>query len=316
MNWRRRNLEMAQTSDITSKRLISLDPEEWVRWATNVLDATDCEILSADFQFLSRESDTLILVNHSSVGKFLTLFEMQTRYSPEMPKRMRVYAALAEAKYDLPVYPVLINILPYYSEIPSSFTNEFLGLHVRQDYRVINLWEISAEQILSQNLTALIPFIPAMAGGKDEDLLLRAQAHLQLDETLRNNQKLGDLQTALSLFGHAFLEDAVASRVFRWRILDMDIIIESPLYQEIMRRGRTRGREEGVEEGRQEGRQEELRNVLTKLLNRKFGVVSEAVHGEIEMLSIEQAESLVEAILDFEKPEDLQNWLAQNLKSH
>jgi predicted transposase YdaD len=100
----------------------------------------------------------------------------------------------------------------------------------------------------------------------------------------------------------------------------MDIIIESPLYQEIMRRGRTRGREEGVEEGpqegRQEGRQEELRNVLTKLLNRKFGVVSEAVHGEIEMLSIEQAESLVEAILDFEKPEDLQNWLAQNLKPH
>ncbi len=28
-----------------------------------------------------------------------------------MPRRMRSYAALAEEKYELPTYPVLINIL-------------------------------------------------------------------------------------------------------------------------------------------------------------------------------------------------------------
>lgn len=59
-----------------------------------------------------------------------------------MPRWMRAYAALAEEKYKLQTYPVLINILKISNrEIPTSFTSNFAGLRAIQDYRVINLWE-------------------------------------------------------------------------------------------------------------------------------------------------------------------------------
>jgi len=56
-----------------------------------------------------------------------------------MPKRMRAYAALAEEKYDLPTYPVLINILKESeAEIPNRYESEFAGLRARQDYTLLD----------------------------------------------------------------------------------------------------------------------------------------------------------------------------------
>ena len=77
-----------------------------------------------------------------------------------MPKRMRAYAALAEEKYDLPTYPVLINILKdSEAEIPKRYESEFAGLQARQDYHVINLWEVDVEIALSQPIPSLLPFL-------------------------------------------------------------------------------------------------------------------------------------------------------------
>lgn len=292
---------MAKTADITSKRLIALLPENWVRWATNVQDAANCEILSGEFQFASRETDTLVRVHESSAGEFLTLFEIQTRYSPEMPKRIRSYAAFAEAKYDLPVYPILINILPYYQPIPTRYERQFLGVYARQDYRVINLWEISAAEVLEENLIAVLPFLPAMQGGRDETLIQQAQARLQLDETLRNSGNLGDMQMALSLFTEAVLGRGKAKQILRWTMLD--IIVESPLYQEIQM------------EGAAIGRREESQKLLSKMLTRKFGVLPESVAASLQKISLEDAESLAEDIFDLETIADLEKWFDSRVQN-
>lgn len=81
-----------------------------------------------------------------------------------MPQRMRNYVALAEERYGLPAYPVLINILPPSSAtaIPTSYQSQFMGLTARQDYRVINLWEVDAELVLQQPLPPLLPFVPIL----------------------------------------------------------------------------------------------------------------------------------------------------------
>ncbi len=288
---------MAKQSDITSKRLIAIAPEEWVRWATNVADASNCEILSGEFQVISRETDMLILVHESSIGEFLTLFEVQTRYSVEMPKRIRAYAAFAEAKYDLPVFPILINILPYQQTIPTCYESNFLGIYARQDYRVINLWEIEAEQILEENLTALMPFLPAMKGGKNEKLVQQAQAQLQLDKNLRDTGKLGDMQMALSLFTEAIFGKGKSREILRWTMLD--IIVESPLYQEIQL----------------DGAKIESRKILLKQFTRKFGTLEAMTIESIRKLSLEDAESLAEAIFDIETRNDLDKWLDERDKT-
>jgi hypothetical protein len=56
----------------------------------------------------------------------------------------QAYAGLAAEKYGLPTYPVLINVLPPSSTttIRDRYEASFMGLQVRQDYRVINLWEV------------------------------------------------------------------------------------------------------------------------------------------------------------------------------
>jgi len=40
----------------------------------------------------------------------LLLVELQLHYDLEMPRRMQAYAALAEEKYRLPVYPLVLSL--------------------------------------------------------------------------------------------------------------------------------------------------------------------------------------------------------------
>ncbi len=44
--------------------------------------------------------DVLVRATSPQYGEFIVLNELQLRYKPEMPKRMRAYAALAEEKYN------------------------------------------------------------------------------------------------------------------------------------------------------------------------------------------------------------------------
>jgi predicted transposase YdaD len=144
---------MPKPADTSTKKLISLAPDNWVRWVTNIPNIQAGEILSGEFQWISRESDVLIRARSPEFGEFLVLNELQLRYTNKMPRRVRSYAALAEEKYELPTYPVLINILPTGDvEIPTSFTSNLYGLRAIQDYRVINLWEVDVNIPFQQSL--------------------------------------------------------------------------------------------------------------------------------------------------------------------
>ena len=92
--------------------------------------------------------------------------EIQLPYRNNLTLRMRNYAALAEEKFNLPVYPVLINILSFKAPnvIPTAYESEFMGIRAYQNYRVINLWEIDVDIVFEQNLTSLLPFVPILQG--------------------------------------------------------------------------------------------------------------------------------------------------------
>jgi predicted transposase YdaD len=92
---------MPKIADIGSKRLISLAPDLWVQWVTQIPDVVAREIVTSEFQWISRESDVLLRAYSPQDGDFLVLNELQLRYNPRMPRRMRAYAALAEERYNL-----------------------------------------------------------------------------------------------------------------------------------------------------------------------------------------------------------------------
>ena len=290
-----------QKSDIGSKRLISLSPNQWVRWLTDNRDLTVREILSSEFQWVARENDVLLKVYSPQDGEFLLLNELQLRYSPKMPQRIRAYAALAEERYNLPVYPVLINILPISTTqvIPNFYHSEVMGMMAHQDYRVINLWEVEANLVFEQQLSALLPFVPILKNGANETTVRQA---LQL---LRADEQLQELEPLLSFFASFVLEVPLVQQIMRW---DMSILRESPWYQEILKEGL----EKGLQQGLQQGLRQEGVNLVLRLIRRRFGAVSSTTQMQIEGLSTPDLENLAEALLDFTEISDLEQWLKQN----
>ena len=265
---------MSKKADIGSKRLISLAPEQWVKWVTQIPNVQVRDIITSEFQWVSRESDVLVRAYTPEDGEFLVLNELQLRYKPEMPLRMRAYAALAEERYNKPTYPVLINVLPpaSYVTIPTRYESQFRGLQARQDYRVINLWEVDAELVFQQPLPSLIPFVPILQGGGNE---LKVRQALQL---LRTNEQLNDLESLLAFFATFVLEIPLVQQIMRW---DMAVLQESPWYQEILKQGLRQG----------------LISAIALGLELKFGIEGLQLMPEIEQIEdVAILEAIVQGI--------------------
>ena len=86
--------------------------------------------------------------------------------------------------------------------------------------------------------------------------------------------------------------------------LTLDDFTSSRAYREIFREGEAAG------EARGEARGEA--SVTLRLLNRRCGPLSAATTTRIQALPLPQLESLVEALLDFSGPADLQAWLEEH----
>ena len=54
---------MVKSADIGSKRLISLAPDNWVKWVTQRPDVVAKEFLTSEFQWISRDTDPAFLTN-------------------------------------------------------------------------------------------------------------------------------------------------------------------------------------------------------------------------------------------------------------
>lgn len=303
--------------------MISISPETWVKWATKLNDVVSCEIVSGEMQFISRDTDSLVRVVSKSEGEILVLFEIQMHYRPEMPRRMRAYAALAEEKYGLLVYPILVNIISTRLHIPTRYESTIMNLSAVQEYRVFNLWEVSADEILRENHTVLLPFVPLMKGGDSEDTLQRTSEQIKTAIKLEQGDQLEKANTILRLFASFIFESDVLDRILGG---DMQRIIEeTPFYQEILRRGlrdgiekgmaegkakgitegEAKGKAEGITEGIAEGETLASKKILIKLLTRKFGALSDEITIKINGLNFEKSETLAEEIFDFR---DLQSF--------
>lgn len=269
---------VAKVADIGSKRLINLAPDAWVQWVTQRPEVVAKEILGSEFQWISRETDVLVKAYSATHGDFLVLNELQLRYTAQMPLRMRAYAALAQERYRLPTYPVLINILPPPPTltIVNSYEQEFLGLRAIQDYRVINLWEIDAEIVFQQPLPSLLPFVPILRGGGEVSVVQRALQALRADE------QLNQLESLLAFFASFVLDTPLVQQIMRW---DMAVLRESPWYQEIEQRGIQLGLQQGVQ------------RQLVRVLRRRFGEIPHEVEARLESESVEKLENLMDSAI-------------------
>ena len=219
-----------------------------------------------------------------------------------MPRRMRAYAALAEEKYNLPTYLVLINILKASdAEIPTSYASNIAGLRAIQDYRVINLWEVDVNIAFTQPLPSLLPFVPILKGGDNESTIRDA---LQI---LRADEQLNQLETVLGFFATFVLDSAIVQQIMRW---DMALLEQSPWYQEIF----SKGEERGEARGELRGRKEELYSGIELALEIKFGNQGLELMPIISQITdLQKLKAIQQAIKTVNTVNELQQVLSTNL---
>jgi predicted transposase YdaD len=81
------------------------------------------------------------------------------------------------------------------------------------------------------------------------------------------------------------------------QVLRKDIMQQSVIYQE------------WKEEFLQEGKLEEGQSLIVRQLTRRVGILPSETRSQVESLSLDQLESLGEALLDFSGSSDLELWL-------
>jgi predicted transposase YdaD len=185
-------------------------------------------------------------VSSPEQGSFLLLNELQLRPDDEMPLRIRAYSSLAEEKYKCPVYPIVVNILEPSSNtvIPNCYESNFLGIKAYQDYRVINLWEVDVNLVFENKINTLLPFVPVLKGGNEENLVRQALIELRKDEDLK------DLENLRGFFASFVLNTSLEQKIMRW---DMAVLEQSPWYQEIAKREQEKGERKGELKGELKG---------------------------------------------------------------
>jgi hypothetical protein len=131
--------------------------------------------------------------------------------------------------------------------------------YLRFRYRVIRVWELPVETVLSAG-PSVLPLAPISDVRRD-----RLPAVIERMEerfaTQADPSKIGELWTATRvLMGLRYDE------VFTDQLLQgVRAMKESVTYQAIVKEGIQKGRQEGLQEGRQEGKVQEARQILLRI---------------------------------------------------
>ena len=228
-------------------------------------------------------ADALILLESDQIILHL---EFQTDPDPKMSFRMLDYRTRVYRRFPK---KTMRQVVIYLKETSSPLVREnaFILPNTRHEYEVLRLWEIPAEKMLG--LSGLLPLANLGKTPNRPEILRQVAAKI---DNIEGRTEKSNLAAAT-----AILAGLVLSKEIIGSLLREEIMRESVIYQDI--------RESGKAQGREEGRREEAVSLILRLLNRRLGEISSTLSQQIRELSLEQLETLGEALLDFTSLTDL-----------
>jgi predicted transposase/invertase (TIGR01784 family) len=234
-------------------------------------------------------ADALILLESDQIILHL---EFQTDPDPKMSFRMLDYRTRVYRRFPK---KTMRQVVIYLKETSSPLVQEnaFILPNTRHEYEVLRLWEIPAEKMLG--LSGLLPLANLGKTPNRPEILRQVAAKI---DNIEGRTEKSNLAAAT-----AILAGLVLSKEIIGSLLREEIMRESVIYQDI--------RESGKAQGREEGRREEAVSLILRLLNRRLGEISSTLSQQIRELSLEQLETLGEALLDFTSLTDLTAWLSE-----
>jgi hypothetical protein len=271
--------------DQSFKRLFLLRVDALLQWLLG--DVRDVQPLLPD---LATERqlvpDTLYRVNFEGEPCLVNV-ELQAEPDLEMPRRLYLYAARASGQYKLPVISVVIYVFNRGAVAPSPYEMR-VGRWVsgQWNFHSVELYRLPPKQLLDAGLPGILPLVPLTENARLEDAE-EAMRRLALEEPADEARSLGAL---LAIFlGRARNDKALALDLFgRFFMANLDNFIrDNPVLHDVW--------VEVMEKGKAEGKAEGMRIAIQRMLEARFGLLSE------EMLAALQAADLsrLEHVADY-----------------
>ncbi|MFP4309363.1 MAG: hypothetical protein ACLFRG_19200, partial [Desulfococcaceae bacterium] len=221
----------------------------------------------------------------NGVSRIVAL-ELQSWWKDDLPLNLLDYRTRYRLKYRMEVISCVVLLRP-----SAAATDRFSDNEVDFRFRLIRIPDFDAEEILRDDVTCLLPFVPLMKNGPDH--LLEADNRIYESPVPRSQKS--DMLTSMAILSGLVSKDLTTQLIQRRR----DIMIESPAYEIF--------REEWMKDGLREG----LKPALQALLEIKFGEEGLTVYSEIEAIDrIELLQDLVGVIKDAKTPDEVRRFLA------
>ena len=280
-----------------------------------------CEFLDKELQQIVREAevgkrlvDKLVKVWTTFGDEIWVLIhiEVQSQYESGFEQRMFTYHTRIHDLYNRPVasFAILADENPNCR--PSSYQSDLWGSRTSFQFAAVKLLDYR------QNWDRI--------EASDNPFSTVVMAHLKTLETKDDviERQRWKLSLAKRLYQQGYDRQSVINllRFIDWlvylpKVLEEDFWNSLMTYQEeqkmqyvmsIERFAEERGIKKGIEQGVKKGIEQERRTLIFRLLNRKFGTLSDEIRVRIQGLSMNQLEKLGEALLDFDGLVDLEDW--------
>ncbi len=232
---------------------------------------------------------------------FLVHVENQAKAQAEFPKRMFRYFARLTEKYDLPVYPVVIFSYdaPQRPE-PHEFRVSFPGRTVlRFDYAVIQLNRLPWRRFVRQPNPVAAALMAKMKMTDRERPRVKLEC-LRLLATLR-------LDPARTKLIGGFIESYLDLSAREMQQYEREFEALKPKERLTTMANASLWQKEAEVMGKYQGKWE----LMTLLVQHRFGKVPAAITARLDHLHSEQFDELAGVLLNFETVADLEQWLSQ-----
>jgi len=180
---------------------------------------------------------------------------------------------------------------------PRSYTDELWGCRIQFEFPVVKLLDYGGNWSDLENSSN--PFA------------LVVMAHLKAKETRSDDQERKAWKFSLTrrLFERGYERQDILNL---YRFIDWVLVLPEGLereFQEDLQRFEQERQMQYVTSVERMAMQKGERGLILRQLTRRVGSVPESLQTQIEALSLTQLEDLGEALLEFSRSEDLENWL-------
>ncbi|MBE9146425.1 DUF4351 domain-containing protein [Planktothrix mougeotii] len=236
---------------------------------------------------------------------FLIRLENQAYNQKEFERRMFHYFARLDAKYLLPIFPIVIFSYdepkrPEKSQYIVNFPNKKI---LEFNYTAIQLNNLNWRSFLNQPNPVAAALMAKMDFQPQERVRVKLEC-LRMLVTLQLNPAKIEL---ISGFIDTYLRLNVTEEQQLETELKQANLVEEEQIMEIVTSWMEKGIEQGLEQGIGKGEQK----IIKRQLKRRFTTISPNLENQINNLSSEQIENLADLIFDFQSLEDFINWLDQ-----